>query len=554
MRLLPSPQTLREHLNASASAGMRTAIGVAAPLAVGLGIGASRAGVIASLAALWTVTQELPGPARDRLIRMIAAAVSGPVGFALGEAVAHSAAELWTTAAAISLIAAVSALLTTRGPVHSVAGLFLLLGSILGRWLTGPGPWWFTPGLMLVGATPVVAMTASVWIVSRRSDSVRAVSRASSAVADVLAASGQESFRPTRRRAIRSLDLATDLMPRDRRTKTAQSTAALATIIDVVEISTLIHAEGSPVPEDIVAAVRNIGAPLTPTAHTGAPQTAQAQSQAAETLALLRNRVSSAAVPADLPRPVAPGPMPVKHTVRFTAALMVAIFVTALAAGLIDKPHAYWLPLSAAFIFKPDLGPVFYRAAARTAGTVAGVIVAAVLDGLLCHNPVAMVISAALFAAVMPAAARVHHGWMVFAFTPIIFVFLDLLGNGPDLLPVRVLDTAAGAIAVLLAERTLAPGSWTRRAEALTHAAEQAVQAYQHGGDLLDGPTRHTLRRTAFSRIEKARAAVEHTSKDLGGRRHRQPLEARLQAAEDTCDTVTTLVYRTDAQILKVAR
>lgn len=543
MKFLPIPYALRTHLSASAYASLRTAVGVTAPLAVGLGAGSPHAGVIAGLGALWTVTQELPGPTRDRLIRMTAAAATGPIGFALGEAVGHGAAAPWAAATAISLIATASALLTARGPVHSVAGLFLLLGTILGRWLMVPGPWWFAPCLMLMGSAPVIAMTASAWLLSRRSDPVRAVAQAGNAVADVLVASGQESFARARRRAIRSLDLATDLTACSSDSKIAESASTLATIIDVAEISTVIHAERRRVPEKVVEAVRAIGAspPTAPTSDLGADP-----SRSPGSLSVLRNLITSGAATVDAPmtRPAARSPMSVKHALRFAAALTVAIYVSALAAGLIDNTHSYWLPLSVAFIFKPDLGPVFHRAVARTAGTLAGVLVAAVPDRLLGHDPMAMVLVAALFAAAMPAAARVHHAWMVFAFTPIIFVFLDLLGNGPDLLPVRFVDTAAAAVLVLLAELSLSPRSWTRRAEALTDAAENAVHAYQHGGDLLDGPTRHTLRRTAFSRIEQARMAAEHASKDLGGRQHRQQLEARLQAAEDLCDAVTNVIYR----------
>lgn len=546
MRLIPTPRTLGPRLTASASAGLRAAVGVTAPLAVGLTLGSPHAGVIASLGALWTVTQELPGPARHRLIRMIAAAVTGPIGFALGEAVGHGAAAPWATAMAISMIAAVSALLTSRSPIHSVAGLFLLLGTVLGRWLAVPGPWWFAPCLMLMGSAPVVAMTTSAWLASRRSDPERAVARAVSSVADVLAASGHESFGRTRRRAVRSLDLAGELTAHGTDTKIAESASTLATIIDVAELSTVIHAERRRVPEDIVAAVRAIGASPA-TAQTPEPQ--NDSEQVTEALTRLRALVASHTATAHAPRtkPTVPGPMPLKNALRFAAALTVAIFISTFAASLIENAHSYWLPLSVAFIFKPDLGPVFHRAAARTAGTLAGVVVAAVLGGLLGRNPVALVVTAALFAAVMPAAARIHHAWMVFTFTPIVFVFLDLLGNSPGLLPLRFVDTAVAAVVVLLVEVTIAPQSWTRRAEALTDAAEHAVQAYQRGGSLLDGPSRHTLRRTAFSRIEQARAAAEHVSKDLGGNRHRQLLEARLQAAEDLCDAVTAVVYRTRA-------
>jgi len=50
----------------------------------------------------------------------------------------------------------------------------------------------------------------------------------------------------------------------------------------------------------------------------------------------------------------------------------------ALALGL-RAEHWYWLPVTAAFLVKPDLGPLFSRVVNRFAGTVAGVLLAAAL-------------------------------------------------------------------------------------------------------------------------------------------------------------------------------
>jgi hypothetical protein len=523
---------------------------VAAPLAVGVGFGAPQAGVIAALGALWTVTQELPGPTRDRLARMSAVALAGPVGFVLGEGIAHGAAGPWSTAAAIALIAAVNGLLTPAGPIHSAAGLYLLLGTVLGRWLDAAGPWWRAPVLMLAGAVPVVVMTGIAWIATRRSTPARTVAQASAAVAGVLAAAGQDSFRPLRSKAVRDLDLAADSAARRGGTLTPEAVSALATVVEVAEISAVIHAERLPVPDDLITAVRRIGAPAA-TAASPAAHGASA-STASTSLARLRELIGAGPEPAQPTefeqstqptKSPMPGPTPLTHRLRFTLALMVAVFAAALAAGMLGSSHSYWLPLSVAFIFKPDLGPVFHRAVARTAGTVGGVIAAAAIGGVFGRSPLALVLFAALFAAMLPTAARTHHAWAVFAFTPIVFVFLSLLGDGPRLLPVRAADTAAAALVVLLAERFLAPSSWTRRAESLTDAAESAALAYRHGGALLDGAARHGLRRAAFSSIERARSAAGKASGDPGGRRHRQLLEARLRAAEDVCDEVTLRVF-----------
>ncbi|MFM8302919.1 MAG: FUSC family protein [Actinomycetota bacterium] len=67
-----------------------------------------------------------------------------------------------------------------------------------------------------------------------------------------------------------------------------------------------------------------------------------------------------------------------RHAVRLAAAFTLA---TVLSEGL-DLPHAYWLPMTVAWINKPAMGDTTVRVTARMSGTVIGVAVsAAVLGG-----------------------------------------------------------------------------------------------------------------------------------------------------------------------------
>jgi uncharacterized membrane protein YccC len=523
-------------------ASLRAAVGITAPLAIGAGVGAPLAGIVAGIGALWASTQELPGPPGKRLNRMVALSLASAAGFVLGEMIALAGLSAWPTAAALAVIAAVNGLLSSSGPVRTLVGLHLLLGAILGRWFVVPWAWWEAPLLMLGGATGVIVMTFVLWLARRRSDPARAVERAAESVAAVLASAGRGPLEPVRRQAVRDLDLAAELVHRGGLhpgSDPSAATAVLSAVVDIAEISVVIHADGHGVPAEYIAAVREIGRGHT---ELRASPTAARTASLARLEGLLAEGIPTPAtiVP---PRPPAPTPLPAGYRVRFAAALTAAIFVTALAAGLDHAARSYWLPLAVAFIFKPDLGPIFNRAVARTVGTLGGVIAAAVLGAVFGDRPVVLITSAACFAALMPAAARIHHAWTVFTFTPVVFALLDLAGAGPSLLPVRVLNTAAAAVVVLLAELALAPRTWTHHAETLTAAAESAVLAYQSSAILAGRPERHLLRRTACSAIEGARAAVGHTSGDLGGRARGRHLEARLRAAEKACDEVTISLF-----------
>ena len=60
-------------------------------------------------------------------------------------------------------------------------------------------------------------------------------------------------------------------------------------------------------------------------------------------------------------------------------------------------------------------------------------------------------------AAIQPWAQRRSHALAVMTFTPVVFVFLGLIGKSGNLFGVRIIDTALGAAIVLLVDVLL----WT---------------------------------------------------------------------------------------------
>jgi uncharacterized membrane protein YccC len=177
--------------------------------------------------------------------------------------------------------------------------------------------------------------------------------------------------------------------------------------------------------------------------------------------------------------------------------LATATVAAAALTHLIDGPHAFWLPLSVAFILRPDLGPVIPRATARTAGTLAGVGLAALVTKLG-DSPASLVVLCVVLAAIVPLTSRRSHALTVFIFTPIVFVFLSVLGPDQTLFFPRIIDTALAAAIVLMIDGAL----WTR-APSLRPAqqlarAEKSVARYETSTDVVSSESRHQLRRNAL--------------------------------------------------------
>jgi uncharacterized membrane protein YccC len=169
-------------------------------------------------------------------------------------------------------------------------------------------------------------------------------------------------------------------------------------------------------------------------------------------------------------------------------------------------PHGFWLPMSVAFILRPDLGPVIPRAAARTAGTLIGVGVAGLL-ALMGNPPFALIVLSCGMAALMPAATRRGHSYAVMTFTPIVFVFIAVLGNDQGLFVPRVVDTALAALLMLLVDITAWTTAPSLRPAAQLARADAALEAYLRCDASTPLVDRALRRRAAFRAIASASAA-----------------------------------------------
>lgn len=153
--------------------------------------------------------------------------------------------------------------------------------------------------------------------------------------------------------------------------------------------------------------------------------------------------------------------------------LSLCMFVAMLAEFHLPGSRSYWIPLSVAVILKPDFGSVFTRAIQRSAGTLAGVVLAILIFHFVPKGFWLLVVIGCLSAAI-PWASLKNYAWQCMFLTPLILILMDLIIAGPtvDYGAQRLVDTLLGAAIVLVFGYLIWPkpaktSFWTRYTETL---------------------------------------------------------------------------------------
>ncbi|TSB19710.1 FUSC family protein [Streptomyces benahoarensis] len=227
----------------------------------------------------------------------------------------------------------------------------------------------------------------------------------------------------------------------------------------------------------------------------------------------------------------------------------VCIGASTAVALLLHPEHWYWLPATATFLVKPDLGPLFSRTVNRFAGTVAGVLVFA-LGGAVLPGSWWPALAAGIGGAVLPFATR-HFALQTSAITFMVLAFV-WVGGDPQAAGERIADTAIACGIVLVV------GHLPRLADPRRRIAQRAVSALHATEAFLRhvlaaepgaGTTaeRLALRRNAYHALGQARTAAETAAAELLAARDRSPdWPAILTAAERIVDAATAAAIRID--------
>ncbi|MDN0196715.1 FUSC family protein [Streptomyces sp. S.PNR 29] len=538
------------------AAAARGAVALALPLFVGLRTGWVVPSVIAAIGALWGVSQDGSDPYRTRVRRLGWTGVSSALGLLAGELALRSGEPTAVTACLVAA-ALVAGTVSLRGRIASVSGMHLLLGVTIGAGIPVPGPWWQPPLALLAGVALVLVLSAAPWLWRRHHVERAAVLAVYRRAGEALAAAGTQDAEEARRRMTLALNHAHEVMaphlaPRARQRQQAEVRELVRAFHCAVRLGEAVTAmvwEARPLPPALTGVPLHLAERLLP-GRVPAPVPAEhavpagdADSPGRRALADLCAAVDDEPDPADptLHLPAHSWPGRTAH-LRYATLLAGCVLVAHLLAEALHGPRGYWLPMTVAFVYKPDFGPLFTRALHRCVGTVVGVAAIGAVS-LAATGAYPLIGVVAVFGALMAVGVRHHYALATTGLTAVVFVLVDLLGDHRALYGTRILDTALASALVLVAHFAVWPDSAAHRAEAQTEAAVAAARRYRDVAPEAGPVHRQSLRRAAYHQLAEARRAVAHARGEPARPGRSLPdWEAAITAAERLCDRVTAQV------------
>ncbi|MGW0707636.1 FUSC family protein [Streptomyces sp. NPDC002643] len=487
------------------NAVLRGALAAGPLLAVALAFGRASVGVVAALGAMLAGINDRPGSRRVSVKRLGVPALAGALGLLVGT----YAGQYTGTYTGHALGAAVLTLLLTLlgviggglsavGPVASGAGTQLLVAAAIGAGMPLPETGWQRALAYLAGAGWLLALRLVLPTPQGltggdyRFDGERvAVAAVYDAVAVLLDAVGTPDATARRAALTAALDHAQDALTGPRLRRYAGSSAErrlhaqYAAALPLAEAATALAWAGDTVVGRASEGPRRLAAAVRGNTATGP---LPAPSRSAPALRALDDALLHAAEAFDRG-----GDHHDLHTRRRTArslvrlalgvggreyALRVALSlgVAAAVAQVLHHEHWYWLPATAVFLVKPDLGPLVSRVLCRAAGTVLGAVVFAGFAAVL-PRPEGLVALVAVSGALIPVATR--HFAAQTAVVTVLVLALVMVGGEPQASWSRIGETLlACAIVLVVGHLPMPKGQRAGGVRARLTEAGTAAHAY----------------------------------------------------------------------------
>ncbi|MET9875057.1 FUSC family protein [Actinacidiphila glaucinigra] len=554
---------------------LRGALAAGPLLAVGIGLGRVEIGVMAGLGGLFAGFNDLPGTRRTGVVHIGLPALVAALGVLVG-ALTQQALTGWWVLPVLFAASAASGAVSVVGPVCSRAAMQGLAATVLGMGLSLPGG----PGLKALCFLAGAGWLLLLRLVLRppRSaggalDGERAsLARIFDALADALDAVGGPGAEAARRRLSAALDrgdeavrlrrLSRRLLRRPASPEEVLLAERFGVATELTDAAAALLWEARPLsprtgdgPRRLALAVRT----GTPPGPLPAPGTTTAARAAFDAMMLHAAAVFARTVPA-ADRPEDAAPLPARGSAPMLRrrvlgpvgreyGLRVAVCVTASAAVAVAlrADHWYWLPLTAAFLVKPDIGPLFSRVVNRFFGTALGVLVFAALAAPLGGGIWWTAVCASVAGALLPFAAR-HFALQTAAVTIMVLAFVWVGGDTQAALS-RLLDTAIACAIVVVVGHLPRLTDHSARVGHLLAVAQRRTRDYlDHVLTVPAGERpeeRRVLRRAAYSALGEARVAAETLAAELPSRRGGNGDWFRVVAAsERIVDATTACVLR----------
>ena len=487
----------------------------------GLAVGQRAYGTLVALGTLWAVSQDGTDRWRTRSPRLLGVALAGGSGVVVGSLFVNQVDAWWALVALFGAVALVAGVI--EASLWSTQGMYLLLGVILGGGLRFEDRVWQSGIAVAAGALWLYLVASLTDRRSRRADQRLCLSEAFGALAELLASVGGDGMDQARGRAVLALDAAQDVVGtqplRDAGDEVVAMHQCFVVALQLGELASYLVSRDEAVDPGVVEALVQVATSIVEHSALEATHELAGYATTFATLCAPSSRYIAASftlaerstLQAAPPFRTTISRLPMAERLRFAVLLSSGIVVATLLSRALEGPRGYWLPMSVAFIFRPDLGPVMRRAIARTIGTMAGVGIAAL--AALWGNPEILLIAlSCAMAAAVPWAKQRSHALTVMVFTPIVFVFVGVLGPDQNLLGPRIVDTACAAAIVLFIDYVLWLHAPSSRPPQQVERAHEATVAYEHATKGSDPITRHSLRRNALRAVTKARASISLAS------------------------------------------
>ncbi|WP_432116735.1 FUSC family protein [Streptomyces sp. bgisy032] len=566
------------------SAVTRGALSAGPLLLVAVRAGHTSLGVVAAIAAMLAGINDRPGSRRASVKRLGLPALAGALGLLAGTYAGERTGAVVLTVV-LTLVGLVAGGISAVGPVASAAGTQLLVGSAVGAGMPLPDPGWERALAFLAGAGWLLLLrlalpTPGSLTGDFRFDGEReAVAGVYDAVAELLDAVGGPDAIRRRAALTAALDHAQDALAGPRLRRYASSSAErrlhaqYAAALPLAEAATALAWAGETLSARASEGPRRLAAAVRGNNHTG-PLPAPSRSMPA--LRALDDALLHAAEAFDQGRG---GDLHTRQRGagdRLRAALGAAgreyglrvalcFGASAAIAQALHRSqwygtheHWYWLPATAVFLVKPDLGPLVSRVLNRAAGTVLGALLFAGLAAVL-PRPEGLVALVALSGALIPVATR--HFAAQTAVVTVLVLALVMVGGEPQASAGRIGETLLACAIVLIVGHLTMPGQRGGGVRGRLTAASAAAYAYlTHVLDESDAPriggsgtpsghraTRWTLRREAYRTLAEARSAITLAAHELPAlARHTEGADEVALLLERLVDTTTACAVHLD--------
>lgn len=483
---------------------LRNTAAVMAPLAIGVVIDQIPAALAVTTGALNTMFTDLPGPYRQRMQRMLMAALAAGLSALAGIAIGAHTAVLVATATAVGFA---GGMLVALGPVAARVGLtsmiVLLITASLGVPLRhAPG----VAALVLLGGLLQMALALAAWPLQRFRPERFALAALLRQLADVARTRPDASLPPpasfvasdtlrllhgshrARGVAMQSFRIIAELAERARIDLLALVDLPARFVDDAVRESIIdLLSESERVLVALAQALESAARPTLADLPLDALQTcverlisldgntvavrdrrllriavARAQGLAGQLRSMARNgewASSAGELRADLAEARLPAalragnPMrtlranwslssiAMRHALRCAVCLGVAVVI---ARGLAIE-HGVWIPMTAAIVLKPDFGGTLRFGALRVAGTFAGLLLTTVIAHYAMDGVVLRLLLMTLLCVGFRLFAQVNYGIGVALLTGMLVLLLSFEGIAPaNAIRMRVVATVLG--------------------------------------------------------------------------------------------------------------